>query len=572
MKKRYSAILAASLAAAMILGGCGGSSGSGTSTTAAESTAAAAGTAKAASTGSGKQLVCEIGPNPETIDPALYSTVDGANYILWGFENLLAIDKDNKVIPGCAEKWETSSDGLTWTFHLRDGLKWSDGSALTAKDFVYSWQRVVDPDTAAPYGETVLGMVKGYKDAIGNPDSSGNTTTTPDPTKLAVSAPDDKTLVVELAKPCAYFDKLAAFATLCPVKQETVEKDPDGWATKPSEYITNGAFYIEDWVPSSYILFKKNPNYWNASAVKLDTIKALLMEDKNASYNAYQTGDALMVKDIPTDEVASLKGKSDFHIDPDLGTYFISLNTQKDMFKDARVREALSLALDRKYLSEQITGGVYTPAGNYVGTGVSDWDGSAFMDHANGGKPYIDTDDYAGNLAKAKDLMKEAGYPDGNGFPTITYSTNDAGYHKAIAEYLQQAWKQLGITVNVDVVEWKAFTPLRRSGDYEASRNGWLLDYNDSSNILGLMYSTNGNNDGKYNSSDFDAAFDKAESEKDPQTRSGYLHQAEDIMMKDASCIPILYYNDFYLMSDKITGAWHCPYGYWHFQYADITQ
>ena len=253
MKKKVALILSVAIAATTVLGGCGSSKSASTATTATTSD-------------SGKQLVCEIGPNPETIDPALNSSVDGANYILWCYDNLLGIDKDNKVIPACAESWDTSSDGLKWTFHLRDGLKWSDGSALTAKDFVYSWQRVVDPDTAAPYGETVLGMVKGYKEAIGNPDADGNTTTDPDPTKLAVSAPDDKTFVVEFDDACPYFDKLAAFATLCPVKEETVEKDPDGWSVKPEEYITNGAFYIAEWVPGSYILFKK-PELLDPSAI-----------------------------------------------------------------------------------------------------------------------------------------------------------------------------------------------------------------------------------------------------------------------------------------------------------------
>ncbi|HUM82749.1 MAG TPA: peptide ABC transporter substrate-binding protein [Lachnospiraceae bacterium] len=588
MKKR-SKVLAALLSfvtAASLLSACGGSTA--TTSTATASTAASTATASAASTvskatgstastaatttSSGKTLTVELGPDPETVDPALNSSVDGGNYITFCFDNLLSIDKDNKVIGACAEKWETSTDGLTWTFHLRDGLKWSDGSDLTANDFVYSWQRVANPDTAAPYGETVLGMLAGYKDAIGNPDADGNTTTTPDPTKLGVKATDDKTLVVTLSAPCAYFDKLAAFATLMPVKQDVVDKDPDGWSVNPKEYITNGAFTISEWVPGSYILFKKNPNYWNASAIKLDTIKCLLMEDQNAAYSAYQSGEALMIKDVPTNEIDTLKTQSDFHIDPDLGTYYISLNDQKDMFKDPKVRQALSLALDRKYISETITKGTYTAAGNFVGTGVSDWDGSAFMDNANGGKPYIDTDDFQGNLAKAKQLMSDAGYPDGQGFPTITYSTNDAGYHKAIAEYLQQAWKELGITVNVDVVEWKSFTPQRRAGDYEVARNGWLLDYNDASNILDLMYSTNGNNDSKYNSTDYDALMDKARSEADAKTRSGYLHQAEDEMMTNAACIPLLYYNDFYLQSAKVTGSWHSPYGFWMFQYADVTE
>ena len=169
-------------------------------------------------------------------------------------------------------------------------------------------------------------------------------------------------------------------------------------------------------------------------------------------------------------------------------------------------------------------------------------------------------------------MLAEAGYPEGKGFPAITYSTNDAGYHKVFAEYVQQAWKELGITAKVDVVEWGSFTPMRRAGDYEISRNGWVMDYNDPSNMLELFISTNGNNDGKYNNPEYDALMDKAAVEADVETRSGYLHQAEDLMMKDAACIPVAFYNDFYLQSSKITGAWHSPYGYWYFQYADIAE
>jgi len=551
MKRTLSLILAVIMVLSLFaLSGCGKSNSS-----AAESTPAASGTAA-----EGKQLVAELGPNPETIDPALNSAVDGGNYILFAFDCLLNVDKDNKIIAGAAEKWEQSEDGLTWTFHLRKDLKWSDGSPLTAKDFVYSWKRVADPKTAAPYAETVLGMVKGYDEAAkGNVDS------------LGVSAPDDLTFVVSLAAPCPYFDKLAAFATLSPVNQATIEKNGDSWATKPESYICNGPFYIKEWVPSSYILFAKNPNYRDAASIKIDSMKMLLMEDANASFAAYNTGEAMMVKDVPTAEVANLKGKEDFHIDPDMGTYYISLNDSLSQFSDAKVRSAQSRAIDRDYVANTLMGGVYTPAYNFVGTGVADWDGISFMENANGGKRYI-SDDAAANLEEAKKLLSEAGYPDGKGFPVVNYSTNDAGYHKIVAQYVQQAWAQLGITVNVNVVEWASFTPQRRAGDYEVARNGWLYDYNDPSNMLDLLVSTNGNNDGKYKSADYDALMDKAAKEIDPKTRFGYLHQAEDLLMNDTACIPLAYYNDFYLQSTKITGSWHSPYGYWYFQYADIAQ
>ena len=562
MKKRF-IVAALAIAGAMALSGCGGSKSGGEGTKSGDTTQTAAGK---------KILTIQLGPDVESIDPALNSAVDGANYILFAFDNLLKMDKDGKVVPGLAEKYEVSDDQLTWTFHLRDGLKWSDGSALTADDFVYSWQRLVDPNVAAPYAQTVLGMVEGYDDAIGRPDADGNTTVDPDPTKLKVEAPDEKTLIVHMAKPTPYFDKLAAFVSLSPVKKDVVEANPDGWSIDPKTYISTGPFKLTGWEPGSYLMFEKNENYWDADSIKLDGIKCLLMQDQNATFSAYESGDALMIKDVPTQEITTLKERSDFHIDPILGTYYLDLNTTLDEFKDPKVREALSLALDRKYISEIITSGTYTPASGFVSEGVTDWDGSAWQDNITDKSAYINIDDHAGNLAKAKELLKEAGYENGVGLPEMVYSTNDASYHKKIAEYLQQAWGELGLKVQVNIVEWKSFTPQRRSGNYQIARDGWVMDYNDPSNILELALTGNGNNNAKYSNPEFDALMSKAATEKDPQTRFGYLHQAEDFIMKDTAMVPLLYYNDFYLQSDKITGSWHSPDGFWHFEYADIAE
>ena len=562
MKKRF-IVAALAIAGAMALSGCGGSKSGGEGTKSGDTTQTAAGK---------KILTIQLGPDVESIDPALNSAVDGANYILFAFDNLLKMDKDGKVVPGLAEKYEVSDDQLTWTFHLRDGLKWSDGSALTAEDFVYSWQRLVDSNVAAPYAQTVLGMVEGYDDAIGRPDADGNTTVDPDPTKLKVEAPDEKTLIVHMAKPTPYFDKLAAFVSLSPVKKDVVEANPDGWSIDPKTYISTGPFKLTGWEPGSYLMFEKNENYWDADSIKLDGIKCLLMQDQNATFSAYESGDALMIKDVPTQEITTLKERSDFHIDPILGTYYLDLNTTLDEFKDPKVREALSLALDRKYISETITSGTYTPASGFVSEGVTDWNGTAWQDNITDKSAYINIDDHAGNLAKAKELLKEAGYENGVGLPEMVYSTNDASYHKKIAEYLQQAWGELGLKVQVNIVEWKSFTPQRRSGNYQIARDGWVMDYNDPSNILELALTGNGNNNAKYSNPEFDALMSKAATEKDPQTRFGYLHQAEDFIMKDTAMVPLLYYNDFYLQSDKITGSWHSPDGFWHFEYADIAE
>ena len=566
MKKKVISLM---LAACMVMGmtACGASEATADSQPAADAatseTQAATTDAAAATTEStgDKELAVQIGPDPETIDPALNSAVDGGNMLLHAYECLLIVGEDGTLQPGQAESYEVSEDGLTWTFHLRDGLKWSDGSDLTANDFVYSWKRVCDPEVAAPYAETVLGMVKGYDEAIeGNLDA------------LAVTAPDDSTLVVELANPCSYFGSLAAFATLSPVQEATIEANGDAWATAPETYVSNGPFYMTEWVPGSHITFSKNPYYWNADAIKLDRLKFVLMEDSNAAYSAYQTGEVLLIKDVPTEEIPSLEGTDDFYVDPIIGTYYISLNLQNEVFQDVNVRKALSLAIDREYVASTLMQGTYTAAGNFMGPGWMDTDGKEFMDNANGGQPYIDTANFEANLEEAKQLLADAGYPDGEGFPTISYTTNDAGYHKVVAEYLQQAWAELGIDLQVNIVEWSSFTPMRRNGEFDAARNGWVGDYSDPSNMIELFYTTNGNNDGKFSNADFDAAIDLSRTTLDAAERSKALHTAEDILMEEAGCIPIAYYNDFWLQSEKITGSWHSAYGYWYFMYADITE
>ena len=566
MKMRKIAAAAMAGALAVSLAACGSSASTGTTT----ATGEAAGSAEAGETG----FTVQLGPNPETLDPALNASIDGGNTLLTIEEPLLIIDENNEVQPGQAESYTVSDDGLTWTFTLRDGLKWSDGSDLTAADFEYSFKRIASPDTAAPYAETVVGMIDGYQDAIGNPDADGNTTTDPDWDALNVHASEDgKTLTIQLSYPCSYFDKLAAFVATAPVQQATVEANGDAWCTEPDTFICNGPYMITEWTPSERIVLSKNPYYvggWDNDKIVSDTITLLLLEDSSASYAAYNSGEAQLVKDVPTDEIPSLtraEDGGDFYLDEIMGTYYISLNDQKEPFTDVRVRKALSLAIDRDYVANTIMQGIYTPATALVGPGIVDNEGY-FMDNANGGEPYIG-DDYEANLEEAKQLMAEAGYPDGEGFPTITYSANDAGYHIPVAEYLQQAWGELGITMNIDKVEWSSFIPMRRAGDYDISRNGWSMDYNDPSNMLELFTTNNGNNDGKYANPAFDQVIEDSRV-ADKAAHFEKLHEAEDILMNDAACIPVAYYNDFWLQSPSLKGTWHSPYGYWYLQYGYI--
>ena len=559
MKKKAAILMASVLAISLLAAGCGSSSDSG------DTKGSAAAGSEASGTEGANVLNVQVGPSPETIDPALNSAIDGANMIIHAYEGLLKMDQNNKVIPGLAETYDVSDDGLTYTFHLREGLKWSDGSALTANDFVYSWKRLVDPNTAAPYG-SIINVVKGFAEAT-DPEN-------PNPDALAVSAPDDNTFVVELNNPCVYFDKIAAFAACSPVQQATIDANGEAWTISPETYITSGPYYMTEYTDGDKIVFTKNPNYWDAEHITFDEIVWNLIEDSNAAYTAYQNGDLQMIKSVPTEEIDALRDNPEFHVDPNLGTYYLSFNLQRKPFDDVRVREAMSLAIDREYVANTIMQGTYSPAYNMVGPGVSDAaDGSSFADVTieKYGKHYGSTD-YETDLAKAKELMAEAGYPDGEGFPEISYMCNDQGYHKQLAEYLQQAWAELGITCTIDVQEWKTVTSDRRQGNFDTARNGWVFDYDDPSNLLELFETTNGNNDGKYSNPEYDKLVADAREATTLEEHYDLLHQAEQMMLQDSACAPVAYYNDFYLQSEKLENTWHSPYGYWYFMYGTLAE
>ena len=511
----------------------------------------------------GSEVHVQVGPSPETIDPALNSTVDGANMILHAFEGLLKVDKDNAVVAGLAEKWEQSDDGLTWTFHLRPNLKWSDGSALTAEDFVYSWRRVAAPATAAPYGYDLLNMIVGFDEV-----SKGEA----DTSKLGVEAPDANTFVVHLSNPCIYFDKIAAFAVLVPVQKAAIEAAGDSWATAPESYVTSGPYYMTEFTDGAQIVFTKNPNYWDAEHITFDKIVWHLIEDPNTSYTAYNQGEIQLIKDVPTEEIPSLRGNGEFYVQPIMGTYYVTFNTKKAPFDNQKVREALSLAIDRKHVATTIMQGTYSPAKNFVGPGISDAArGSSFesVTTKNYGD-HFNIDNYASDLARAKELLAEAGYPNGEGFPAFEYLTNDAGYHKSVAEYLQAAWAELGLTMTVNIQEWKTVSADRRAGNFDVARNGWFYDWDDPSNMVNLLETSNGNNDGKYSSEEFDNLVKLARSTTDVAEHFNYLHQAEQVLLKDAAMAPVAYYNEFWLQKPNLKGTWHSPYGYWYLMYGRL--
>lgn len=547
MKKNTTLLVILVLIFSLFLTACGNQPGNANN----QSTAAASGDSTAAANVL-ETLTVNVGPDPDTIDPALNSSVDGATLIIHGFEGLMTLDKDGVPIQGQAESYDVSDDKKVYTFHLRNDLKWSDGTPLKASDFVYSWNRAISPDTAADYSY-MFDVIDGF-----------------DAGKLNVTAPDDKTLVVTLKNAVPYFLELTAFPTYSPVRQDLIEANGDKWATDVKTYIGNGPYKMTEWVPGSHILYQKNENYWDYKNLGSEKIKFVLMEDDNAILNAYKQEEILFADQMPNDEIDAWRDKPDFHLEGQLGTYYVSFNVKKAPLDNPKVRKALTLAIDRDWIVKNVGKSGQVPAGAFVSTGLSDADSAKQFRDIGG--DYYDPIAYEKNLEEAKKLLAEAGYPDGKGFPNMEYLYNEGTAHQQIGEALQDMWKKIGVNVTLVSQEWNTFLNTRKNGEYFIARNGWLSDYNDPISMLDMWITGGGNNDAQWSNTDYDALIAKVKASSDPSERFKLMHQAEDIIFAESMLAPIYYYVDLYLLNSKIQGFWASPLGYKYFMYATATK
>ncbi|MDU3137441.1 MAG: peptide ABC transporter substrate-binding protein [Anaerococcus prevotii] len=502
-------------------------------------------------------LDINIASEPDSIDPALNTSVDGAIMISHLFESLIRWDDDgegNAVLkPGIAESWEVSDDGLTWTFKLRDA-KWSDGKEITADDFVYSWNRLVDPATGADY-EYMLDMVKGY-----------------DEKKLDISAPDPKTFVVNLNVKCPYFEEICAFPAVMPVRKDIIEANKT-WTNSPETLVSNGAYKLEKWEHNSTLSMVKNPEYYDQDSVKAEKLAFHLQDDQNAIYASYRSGDLDFINSVPQEEIQKLLDTKELKIKPYVGTYFVCFNTEKEPFNDPKVRKAFSLAIDRNFIVNQVTGQGQEPATAYVPSGVYDAKGAEGDDFRTVGGDYysINDEDYEKNIEEAKKLMEEAGYKDGEGFPQIDYLYNTDENHKAIAEALQNMWQEnLGVQVSLQNQDWNVFLKERKEGNYNIARHGWIADYNDPMSFIDMWLTGGGNNDAQYKNEEFDKYVKAAKATSDPDERMENMHKAEDILIGEDNVVaPLYFYNNSYMMKPNIKGLYYTPLGYFFYKGAE---
>ena len=522
--------------------------------------------------------VC-VASEPQTIDPALNSAVDGAIMTQHFFEGLMkwadsgkpVNDKGNmnfaELVNGQASSYQkvVNDDGtVTYTFKIRPDAKWSDGKAVTANDFVYSWRRLADPNTAADYCY-MIDMVKGYAEV-----NSGEA----DPSTLAVSAPDASTFEVVLTYDCPYFLEICAFPAAFPVREDVVSAEPDTWTTSngSKNYITNGPWKMAEWVHDSYIKMVPNEYHYDVANLGPDSSTFRLMADSNAMLAGFRSNDLQYINQVPVDETPSLIASGELDIVDYIGTYYVSYQTQAEPFDDWRVRKAFTLTIDSKYIVEQITQSGQVPATGFVPAGVYDANPTGDDFRTVGGDYWeapLTDEIYQKNCEEARQLLADAGYPNGEGFPVVTYLYNTGDAHKAVGEALQQMWqKALNVTVQLQNQEWNAFLETRKNGDFQVARNGWIADYNDPISFLDMWLTGGGNNDGQYSNPEYDAAIKEAKSSADPAVRMAAMHRAEDIIMgEDWALGPIYFYTNSYMMKENIKGAFYTPLGYYIFGY-----
>ena len=509
------------------------------------------------------EIAVNFASEPNTIDPALNSAVDGAvmiNHIFEGLYKWVDDGSGNATLAlGQAKEVTPNADKTVYTVKLRDDIKWSDGKDVVAADFVYAWQRLVDPNTAADYCYMADIILNANEIMAGEMDKS----------ELGVKAIDEKTLEITLHTACPYFEEIMAFPALMPIRSDIIEQYGDQWTFSPETYIGNGQYKMAEWSHNEFIKLVPSETYYDVDKLGPKVIKFALMDDTNAIYAAYRSGSLNFIQEVPVDEIPGLLSSSELKVHPYLGTYYCCFNTSKAPFDDVRVREAFSLVIDRNYIVENVTKTGQKPATAFVPSGISDAPGAKDDFRAVGGD-YMDVsaEKYQENCERARQLLTEAGYPNGEGFPIVEYLYNTSDNHRLIGEALQNMWQtELGVTVNLVNQEWNTFLDTRKNGDYSIARNGWIADYNDPMSFLDMWLTGGGNNDAQYSNPDYDALIMQAKSTSDLAERMSLMHQAEDILMgQDVVHAAIYFYTDKY-MAQGIKGMYFTPLGYYFFGY-----
>lgn len=519
-----------------------------------------------------------IASEPETLDPNAESSVDGAVYSMHLFEGLMKYtNNDEPAAEGCdsvnlmeydygqAESYDVSEDGLTYTFHLRDGITWSDGQPVTAADFEYSWKRIVNPENAFDYGYILDGVVANAA-AI----QAGEA----DPDTLGVEAVDDKTFVVTLEAECPYFIGLSAFAALMPIRQDVVEEFGNEW-TNPGNMVTNGAFTLSAWEHDNYIEMVRNESFYDPATP--DKITWYLNDSQTSMLANYQAGEYDFFDDIPTDQIQTLRDSGDLFTANQIGTYY--LYESCDNIPDWRVRAAICLAIDRENIVESVTQGGQTPATGIVAAGITDSEGTEWTERVGSPMydalaelyPDADLETYSGRCDLAMQLLDEAVADGFDTSKTITYEYNTSESHKAIAEAVQaDVSSVLGIDMTLNNSEWQTYTNNLGEGNFGLARLGWIADYDDASTYVELFTNGNSYNYGNWVNDEYTALIAEVKSMPGGAERDAKMEEAELALFGEGgfTVCPLYFYVQNFCIADGISNVGWTPLGYFNFHKA----
>ncbi len=476
--------------------------------------------------------------DPETLDQHKTSTIAEAHILRDLYEGLVVYDAAGEIVPGVATEWQVSQDGLTYTFRLRPDAKWSNGDPVVADDFVFSYRRIMDPATAAKYANVLFPIKNAEKVNKGEVPVD----------QLGVRAVDAHTLEITLENPTAYFLQLLTHTTSLPVHPATVQALGDGFV-RPGSMVSNGAYTLQSFTPNDKIVLTRNANFHDAANVAIDSVVYFPMQDRSACLRRFEAGEILSCSDVPAEQMDYVKEKlgDAFHNAPYLGTYYYAVDTRKAPFSDVRVRQALSMAIDRDYLANDIWAGTMVAATSFVPPGIGNYGEPAQFDFAQ--TPMLDRED------RARALLAEAGFGDGNPLK-VEIRFNISENHRNTATAIADMWKEIGVETTLLAQESASFYPyLQQGGEFQLARAGWIADYSDPQNFLFMLESNNPSfNYAHYSNPDYDALMQQAATETDLDKRAEILKQAETFVVTDAPFIPLMYYGSLSLVSPRLHG------------------
>ena len=543
MNKKLVSLLLALAMTCTALVGCGGNETADAPQTIDDIEAVAEEETEEATQAAAQELTFVLNNEPDTIDPTITNNSFAVPFIVNCFEGLVTYNEAGEVVPGNAETWSSNDDMTVYTFKLREGLKWSDGTPLTANDYVYSAFRVLDPATAGQY----VNMISDYV-VNGNEYYAGEVTAE----EVGIKALDDLTLEFTLSAPCPYFVDLVSMWVYFPVQQATVEANGDQWTTKAETYIGNGPFKVTEIKTGESYVLEKNENYWDADNVTLDKLTYRYILDVATALTAYENGEVDGVRTIPSSDMARLKAdNAGVQTAGSYGTVYYDINCGVAPFDNVLVRKALNLAIDRESLINNVAQIDAVPAFSFYAPGYV-VDGKDLTE----GRPTFEMSATA-EVEAAQAALAEAGYPNGEGFPTLQLSYYSDDNVKKIAEAIKEMWEtNLGITVEISSADWGVFYTDVQAGNYQVAAMGWSADYVNPMSFLPLLYTDDVTNNSFYSNPDYDALVDQVKTENDPAAFASLVKQADELVSADYPVLPLYYKSNNYLLKDYVEGVY----------------